>query len=205
MNPNTSQSAPFSGPTGGSTSDNVVTTPVPTPPLAANSPIVVPSVGSQMPNTAPPVGQSSQLKLASGGSRFLAQLIDGIILGVLSAVISIPLGMIVGTMGTNSQPSGAAGGVSLVGQLIIWLIYAAYPIYFIGKSGQTPGKSIMKIKVVRINSTEEVGFVGAFLRELVGKTVSSIVFALGYLSILWDKNKQGWHDKIAGTIVVKLS
>ena len=40
------------------------------------------------------------------------------------------------------------------------------------------------------------------LRETVGKLVSALILLLGFLWILWDKDRQGWHDKIAGTLVV---
>jgi uncharacterized RDD family membrane protein YckC len=40
------------------------------------------------------------------------------------------------------------------------------------------------------------------LRETVGKFVSTIAILLGFLSIVWDQDHQGWHDKIASTLVV---
>jgi hypothetical protein len=40
------------------------------------------------------------------------------------------------------------------------------------------------------------------LREVVGKTASQLVFGLGFLVIAWDTAKQGWHDRIAGTVVL---
>jgi uncharacterized RDD family membrane protein YckC len=43
-----------------------------------------------------------------------------------------------------------------------------------------------------------------FLREIIGKIVSSIILFIGYLMILWDGKKQGLHDKIAGTVVIKV-
>jgi len=65
------------------------------------------------------------------------------------------------------------------------------------------GKRLMKIKVIDKESGEVPGFLKAFLREFVGKFISSIFLSLGYFWAIWDKEKQGWHDKIAGTIVVK--
>lgn len=41
------------------------------------------------------------------------------------------------------------------------------------------------------------------LREVIGKWVSGLVFGLGYFWAIWDKDGQTWHDKIAGTVVVK--
>lgn len=81
-------------------------------------------------------------------------------------------------------------------------ISLGYPIYFIGKSGATPGKKIMKIRVVKADGSA-VGYGGAFLREVVGKFISGIILLIGYFWMLWDPNKQALHDKIAGTYVVK--
>ncbi|HUE75473.1 MAG TPA: RDD family protein [Chloroflexota bacterium] len=44
--------------------------------------------------------------------------------------------------------------------------------------------------------------VGAIIRY-IGAIVAAIPFGLGYLWVIWDPNKQGWHDKIAGTYVIK--
>ena len=41
------------------------------------------------------------------------------------------------------------------------------------------------------------------LREVVGKIISTIILLIGYLWILWDPKKRGWHDYIAGTYVIK--
>ncbi len=60
---------------------------------------------------------------------------------------------------------------------------------------------IMGIKVVSVDGGP-VSVGKAFVRW-IGYFVSAIVFCLGFLWIIWDKEKQGWHDKIAGTYVVK--
>jgi uncharacterized RDD family membrane protein YckC len=62
---------------------------------------------------------------------------------------------------------------------------------------------VMKIKVIKMDTGEVPGFVAAFLREIVGKILSSILF-LGYITAIRDPKKQTWHDKIAGTVVVKI-
>lgn len=71
-----------------------------------------------------------------------------------------------------------------------------------GLKGQTLGKMALGIKVVDKQGNIP-GLGRAVLREILGKLVSIIVFYLGFLWIIWDKDKQGWHDKIASTYVVK--
>jgi uncharacterized RDD family membrane protein YckC len=80
------------------------------------------------------------------------------------------------------------------------LINIAYFTYFHGSTGRTPGKMLLGLQVVSVNGGR-ISFGTAFLRS-VGYLVSSIFFCLGYIWIGFDKKKQGWHDKIAGTVVI---
>ena len=77
-----------------------------------------------------------------------------------------------------------------------------YFTYFHGASGQTPGKMIFGLKVIQ-SSGEQMTFGLAFLRW-VGYIISAFVFYLGFIWIAFDKRKQGWHDKIAGTVVIRV-
>ena len=134
--------------------------------------------------------------------RFVANLLDGIILGIVSFPINFITSLISGTSNSNSP---AAMLASSVGSLIVLAIQIAYFVYFIGSKGQTLGKMVMKIKVVKVGTNEAPGYVKAFLRDIVGKMLSALVLSLGYLWMLWDSKKQTWHDKIAGTVVVKVN
>ncbi len=73
---------------------------------------------------------------------------------------------------------------------------------FIVWKGQTLGMMVVKIKVAKeVDGTVE--FQTALMREVVGKLIVFLFFfPLGFLWMLWDKKAQGWHDKIAGTLVV---
>jgi uncharacterized RDD family membrane protein YckC len=66
----------------------------------------------------------------------------------------------------------------------------------------TIGGIVVGLKVVRIDG-RPVRFATALVRAL-GAVLSVIVFFLGILWIGWDVEKQGWHDKIAGTVVVRM-
>ena len=72
-----------------------------------------------------------------------------------------------------------------------------------GIKGQTLGKMALGIKVIKRNG-QALGLGQAALREVVGKFVSFIALCLGFLWVAWDPKKQGWHDKIAGTEVIKV-
>jgi uncharacterized RDD family membrane protein YckC len=77
-----------------------------------------------------------------------------------------------------------------------------YFTYFHGAAGQTPGKMIFGLKVVQ-STGEQMTFGLAFLRW-VGYIISAVVFYLGFAWIAFDAKKQGWHDKIAGTVVIRV-
>jgi len=189
------------------------TTPQPPPPQSS----IPTSTPPPQQTTPPPSSQvvtgsvTPQVEYASFGRRTVASLLDGII---LTLAISLPffaiffaIGLFFGASSTDSV-SGQQGSMlfilSLFQQVITFAANIIYPLYFIGSRGQTPGKMIMKIKVLRLDQTKPPGYTTAFIRETVGKILSSIVFGLGFLWVVWDDKKQGWHDKIAKTVVVKV-
>ena len=68
--------------------------------------------------------------------------------------------------------------------------------------GTTIGGIVMGIKVVRLNGAP-VDFSVALVRSL-SSFFSAVVLFLGFFWTGWDREKQSWHDKIAGTIVVRV-
>ncbi|MFY0543979.1 RDD family protein [Brevibacillus sp. H7] len=71
-------------------------------------------------------------------------------------------------------------------------------------SGQTLGKQIVGIRVINARQARGKLTLGqVLLREVIGKTLSSIPLFLGYLWVLWNTKKQGWHDLMARTCVVR--
>jgi uncharacterized RDD family membrane protein YckC len=70
-----------------------------------------------------------------------------------------------------------------------------------GSNGQTAGMRILGIYIVRVDGRPFTRK-DAALRHLVGYPLSVLAFFLGFLWIMWDPRQQGWHDKLARTIVV---
>jgi uncharacterized RDD family membrane protein YckC len=98
--------------------------------------------------------------------------------------------------------------ISLLLPTVLYIIVAlvigvGYFVYFWTSSGQTIGKMVMGLKVVSAESGELLDPGTAVLRY-VGYIVSSIPMYLGFFWVLWDPNKEGWHDKIAKTRVIKV-
>ncbi len=120
---------------------------------------------------------------ANFGYRLLAVIIDGIIIAIVYGIVIAAAGV-------------AAGyAVGIVFSLV-------YIIALEGSSsGQTFGKKVVGIRIVDANTGGPIGYGRAFIRY-IGKIVSGIPCYLGYLWMLWDKEKQCWDDKFANDYVV---
>jgi len=115
--------------------------------------------------------------------RFGAAFIDALVVDVVTYILSLILGT-----------AGALIGV---------LIAIGYYTYFHGSTGQTPGDAALSIRVVDVDGGGSIGYGRAFVRWLVS-LVSGAVVLLGYLWMLWDGEKQCWHDKAARDYVVRV-
>jgi uncharacterized RDD family membrane protein YckC len=108
-------------------------------------------------------------------------------------------------LGTITEISGSAT-LPLVQMLIMLFSTLAgifYYVFFTGYSGQTPGKMLLRIRVVRLDNTQ-VSYGQAFIRETIGKFISGIVLGIGYLMAALRSDKRALHDLMADTKVVKI-
>lgn len=146
---------------------------------------------------------NENIRYAGFGVRFLASLIDSVVLAVFLMIIGIGLAMIfkshLETM-TAAQLSSISSVVWI--KLIFFLVAAfLFPILFWRKYDATPGKMIFKMKVVDADNFQKLSFSKGFIR-CIGYFVSSLILCLGYLWVIFDKRKQGWHDKMANSVVI---
>lgn len=121
-------------------------------------------------------------------SRALAIILDAIGVGIIAGAISSILG--------SDPRSTQYQGISL-------LLQAAYFTYFWSAAGkgQTLGSRALNIRVVKTDGSY-LDYPGAFLR-FVGFVIACAVFLIGVIWAAFDGQKQGWHDKIASTYVVR--
>lgn len=120
--------------------------------------------------------------------RFLAILIDGVILFVINLILAAIL---------NSSTTGRSGIQTLLGLIyyvFFWSSASPWP-------GQTVGNKLLNIRVIKTDGSD-LSLVVALIRY-VGLVVSILVIFIGVIWAAFDPNKQGWHDKIAGTYVIK--
>ena len=123
---------------------------------------------------------------ANFGQRLLASLVDSVLLGILGSLIRALM---------DDQ---VASGIN-------FLIGLAYIVYLEGSpSGQTVGKKLLNIRVVDFDTGGPIGYGRAAIRY-VGRILSAIPCLLGYFWMLWDKERQTWHDKLSTSVVVPTS
>lgn len=142
----------------------------------------------QQPQTPAPQEQgtvSTKGEYASFLVRFVAALIDSILVGIVVGILAAMFGF---TGENEANPFGALG--------IIYYVFMTY------KYSATVGKMAMNIKVQHEDGSG-LSLMDVILREVVGKFLSTIVLLLGYFWMLWDPKKQTWHDKLAKSVVVK--
>ena len=117
--------------------------------------------------------------------RFAGSVIDGLILFVVNLILEAAL-----------KGAGSALGI---------LVSLAYFTLFVGaERGQTPGMSALGIRVISYDGAGTIGYGRALVRWL-GGILSTIPIFLGFFWMLWDKEKQCWHDKLASDVVVPVS
>ncbi|MFI8102405.1 RDD family protein [Streptomyces sp. NPDC086023] len=169
------------------------------------------------------------VQVATMGRRFGARLIDGVAIGILYAIFSaIGIAGVFGASKTIDDCSGydplssaysdclneaneaAAGFVmTFLGMMLLFfLITLLYEWLMIAFVGATLGKMALGLKVVKENTGQAPGLGGGFIRwiiPIVGAFLCYIGAVLVYLSPFFDNSGklQGWHDRAAGTLVVK--
>ncbi len=149
------------------------------------------------------LGNGEQKELAGMGSRLGARIIDWILVVVASVIVLIVL---FGGLGRTERGFFAALFLSL---LVIAAIVLLYEWTMIAVLGQTLGKKWTGVKVVRADNGAVPGWGKSFVRWLIPglvniiPVVGNIAFLLVYLSPVFSKTRQGWHDMAAATVVVK--
>jgi uncharacterized RDD family membrane protein YckC len=153
------------------------------------------------------VGPAPGIKFAPHGSRLLAYILDALIVTAVLIVLGIALSiLLVGVAATGGRGNPATVGVGVLGGfafiIVLLVVTFGYFPYFWAKSGQTPGMRPFNLYIVRDSDGGKISGAQAFVR-LLGMWVSAAVVYLGYVWIFIDARRRGWHDLIAGTVVIE--
>ncbi|MFZ6647125.1 RDD family protein [Undibacterium sp. TJN25] len=138
---------------------------------------------------------TDELEYVGFGPRFWAFIVDSVLITVLLLVLLLVV----------YDFKDLSSGVMLTGWTSIFLNYVLPALivlaFWILKSA-TPGKMAIGAKIVDADTGLPPSMRQHIIRY-VGYFVSMIPFFLGFLWIVFDNRKQGWHDKMAGTVVVR--
>jgi uncharacterized RDD family membrane protein YckC len=164
--------------------------------------------GYPAPQPAAGYGYAPQARYGGFWIRFVAVFIDGIIVAIPGIILGVIVGIMAavangasGNSGSSNTANAAFGGATLLVDLISFAITVGYFVYFWGK-GQTLGMRLFHLRVADANTGQPIGYGRAALRY-VGYLLSVIVCYIGLIWAAFDSRKQGWHDKIASTVVLQ--
>lgn len=141
--------------------------------------------------------KNHDLEYAGFWIRVWASIIDT----VLIAIITIPILLaIYGTQYFESEKEKIIEGP--MDFLISWVLPAIAIITFWVYRAATPGKMAISSKIVDAQTGDQPS-TGQFVGRYFAYFISALPLGLGILWVAFDKKKQGWHDKLAGTVVVR--
>jgi uncharacterized RDD family membrane protein YckC len=154
--------------------------------------------------------QSMKGEFAGFASRFVAFAIDlALVLvaaGIINWVIIAALGLVgINVIGPASNANTNIGRIIIIISKIVLVampivLLISYWMIFWTVTGQTIGKRIMGVRIVRMDGQRMKA--RNSVRRIIMYFVSMIPFFLGFLVILIDDERRGWHDKVAKTCVI---
>jgi uncharacterized RDD family membrane protein YckC len=155
----------------------------------------------------PQVGRTLAGHYAGSVSRLLGFLVDVVILALALSFTTTFINAFINLFNLrgffdNLVTSNDFAGVLLAASagFASFIFVSGYGVLSWSLSGQTLGDLIFGVRVVRSDGSR-ISFSRSLLR-IVGAYLAGIPFFLGFLWAIWDNRYQGWHDKIAGTVVV---
>lgn len=146
--------------------------------------------------------------LASRWARLGAGLVDIILMGIVSGIVSAPFVDWHKVFNPDTGESVTFTTGQWFGNLIGIVVSFLYYWFMTQKWGQTLGKKLLKIRVVREEDGGAISNNQALSREAFYVVLGGICGCIGLIDILWilwDERKQALHDKVAHTVVVKVN
>ncbi len=139
--------------------------------------------------------------LAGVSNRIVAVIVDHIILAVITFALAMPFGLLNYSTASMMDPFAAIGAMAGYSAISV-AIFLLYFTYFEGTSGQTLGKRLVSIKVVKENG-KKMTYADAFIRSILRIVDGIAAYLIGFIVVLASEKKQRVGDMAAGTLVVK--
>lgn len=131
--------------------------------------------------------------------RFVAFFVDSLILGTIQMPFSFLFGYL-GAMTAGTNLYWLVFGFSYVVGVFATVFYYGW---FYRNKGATPGKMLFKLKVIDVQTGTHLTYRRVFMREVVGKLCSAVLFLAGYLMVAVREDKRGLHDFLGNSQVIR--
>jgi uncharacterized RDD family membrane protein YckC len=152
-----------------------------------------------------PPGYYMGHRLAGWGARAGAYLLDALFIAGPAIVLLIGTAVLVAASSGGQEPSQALIVLAFVLLTVAFAVQLGLTVYnrwyLQGKTGQSWGKRIVGVRLVRMSDGQPVGGGMAFVRD-VAHTVDGLICYIGYLMPLWDDRRQTLADKLLNTVVL---
>jgi len=142
--------------------------------------------------------------------RFVAVIIDSMILWFFTFPVSLVMGLIslaLGFAASGEPVPGIFSGPLLMFQILSYfinaIIWIGYFAYFYQKKGATPGKLLFNMRVVDAQTGANLNLKQTILREMIGKVLSGLFLGIGYIIAAFREDRKALHDLLAGTQVLR--
>jgi uncharacterized RDD family membrane protein YckC len=133
-------------------------------------------------------------------ARVCASIVDIIVLAVIGFAIGFVLSFILAFSGY--QGSMNEKEIDALWDILGWVIGIVYTLGFWTKRQATPGKMAVRARIVDARTLGKPSM-GQFVGRYLAYMLSALPLCLGFLWVAFDEQKRGWHDKLAGTLVVR--
>jgi uncharacterized RDD family membrane protein YckC len=137
--------------------------------------------------------------------RFVARLIDGVILSIVVLILRIPFLALIPLAPDRVGPAAlplmmGLGGVMILINLVVGVAYEAY---FVSTRGGTPGKLALGLRIIRADGSPVSA--GLAAGRYFAQWISGIILLIGYIMAGFDDEKRALHDRICDTRVIHVS
>lgn len=142
------------------------------------------------------------LRYAGFWIRFLARVLDWVILAIVGVIINSPLRMAVGSGSMTDSASALAVGFGLLGLTILvdFALGFGYEVYFTATRGATPGKMILGLKIVRSDGSPLT--TGLAVGRYFAYILDGFTLLIGFIMAGFDTEKRALHDRLCDTRVI---
>ena len=176
-----------------------VETPVETP---VEAPVAGPDIKEPAPTYAVP---SAVMKYQGVVTRFVAFLIDAIIIWIISSILTYPIAASAFSYDASTGALTIGDAFYVMAGVIFAILWVLYSTFLLGRYGQSVGKMLVKIKVVKEDSSR-ISYGDAFVRTILA-VIDALPYVIPYLLgaiLIWTSDKkQRLGDRVVDTVVVK--